>query len=280
MRAPKRWRVAVAATVLALLVTACTAGGPEGRRPGAAATSARVTKSAASPKSPGGHHKSATAQPMWVGRFQGATVKLPYGHGAAVSFTFDDGPSAEFTPQVLALLRQHHVPAVFCLIGTQARAHPALVRQEARAGHRLCDHSRDHDLNMNRKGKRYVAAEINDGLTDIHHAAPGVPVTYYRQPGGLWTPTVVRAMTKDGLYPLRWSDDPRDWSRPGSTAIVRRVAKRLHPGVVILMHDGGGDRSQTVKALAWLLEAVVAAGWHPVFAPKVHLSAAAAARPQ
>jgi peptidoglycan/xylan/chitin deacetylase (PgdA/CDA1 family) len=217
---------------------------------------------------------------MWVGRFAGATVKIPYGHGAPVSFTFDDGPSAEFTPQVLTLLRQQHVPAVFCLIGTQARANPALVREEVHAGYQLCDHSRDHDLSMNRKGKRYVAAEVNDGLADIHAAAPDAPVGYYRQPGGLWSPTVVRAMTQAKLYPLRWSDDPRDWSRPGSATIVHRVAKRLHPGVVILMHDGGGDRSQTIKALAWLLKAVIAAGWHPVFAPKVHLTAAAAARPQ
>jgi peptidoglycan/xylan/chitin deacetylase (PgdA/CDA1 family) len=280
MRTTRRWQVGVAATVLALVTAGCSSGEPGGQRPSAESTPTRPARSAAT-STPGGKHKPATtAQPMWVGRFAGATVHIPYGHGAPLSFTFDDGPSAEFTPQVLALLRQHHVHAVFCLIGTQARAHPALVRKEVRVGHKLCDHSRDHDLNMNSHGQRYIAAEINDGLADIHAAAPGVTIAFYRQPGGFWSPKVVRAMTKAKLLPLRWSDDPRDWSRPGSATIVHRVVKHLHPGAVILMHDGGGDRSQTIRALAWLLKAVTAAGWHPVLAPKVHLSVAAAARPQ
>jgi peptidoglycan/xylan/chitin deacetylase (PgdA/CDA1 family) len=206
-------------------------------------------------------------------------VVILYGHGAPISFTFDDGPSALYTPQVLALLGQHHVPAVFCLIGTQASAHPALAREEVRRGHQLCDHSRDHDLKINRKGKAYVDAEADDGLAAIRAAAPGAPVPYYRQPGGLWSSEVERAMTRAHLHPLRWSDDPQDWSRPGSAVIVHRVVRQLHPGAVILMHDGGGDRSQTVEALAWRLFALPAAGWRPVPAPKVNRSPAAA-RPQ
>ena len=217
----------------------------------------------------------------WVGHFQGKEVLVPRGHGGTVSFTFDDGPWPRSTSQVLALLAQHHVHAVFCLIGNQAKAYPSLVGREVAGGHELCDHSRDHDLTMGKKGKKYIEAEVADGLGDIRRAAPhGTPVRFYRQPGGLWSPTVVKAMDAHGLDPLRWSDDPKDWSRPGSAAIVRRVVSGLHPGVVILMHDGGGDRSQSVEALAFLLHAVVAAGWKPVLAPHVRLSAKAAARPQ
>lgn len=217
----------------------------------------------------------------WVGHFRGREVRIPWGHGARVSFTFDDGPWPGSTAQVLALLEQHHVPAVFCLIGEQAKAHPSLVRREVAAGHELCDHSRDHDLTMGRKGARYVDAEVADGLAAVRHAAPrGTPVRFYRQPGGLWDKTVVKAMDRHDLDPLRWSNDPRDWSRPGSAVIVRRVVAGLHPGVVILLHDGGGDRSQTVEALRFLLRAVVAAGWTPVLAPHEKLSAKAAARPQ
>ena len=205
---------------------------------------------------------------------------MPRGHGAQVSFTFDDGPSPTFTPQVLALLTKNDVPAVFCLIGQQARAHPDLVRKEVKAGHELCDHSRDHDLSMNRKGQAYVTQEVNDGLAAIHSATPRTPVPFYRQPGGTWSPLVVHAMHRSDLTPLRWSDDPRDWSRPGSGVIVQRVVSRLTPGAVILMHDGGGDRSQTVEALAWLLQAVKAAGWTPVLAPQHRLTDKAAARPQ
>ncbi|MBB3327958.1 polysaccharide deacetylase family protein [Microlunatus antarcticus] len=217
----------------------------------------------------------------WVGHFKGHEVWVPRGHGAAVSFTFDDGPWPGSTSQVLGLLAQHHVHAVFCLIGDQAKTYPSLVKKEVAGGHELCDHSRDHDLTMNKKGRKYVDAEVADGLADVRAAAPhGTPVTFYRQPGGLWDPTVVKAMDAHGLDPLRWSDDPRDWSRPGSAVIVHRVVSHLHPGVVILMHDGGGDRSQSVEALRFLLDAVVAAGWHPVLAPHVKLSAKAAARPQ
>ena len=187
---------------------------------------------------------SASSKP-WVGMFHGHKINVPRGNGAPVSFTFDDGPSPRFTPQVLALLAQHETPAVFCLIGQQARAYPKLVRTEVKAGHVLCDHSRDHDLTMNDRGQGYVTREVGDGLAAIEHASPGTPVRFYRQPGGTWSPKVVHAMHQHDLTPLRWNDDPRDWSRPGSAAIVRRVVDQLEPGTVILMHDGGGDRTQT-----------------------------------
>ena len=113
-----------------------------------------------------------------------------------------------------------------------------------------------------------MSPEVVDGLAGIRAAAPGTPVPFYRQPGGYWSPTVVEAMNRVKLRPLGWSDDPKDWSRPGSTVIVHRVVKNLHPGAVILMHDGGGDRSQSVEALAWLLKALPAAGWKPVLPPR------------
>lgn len=216
----------------------------------------------------------------WVGTFRGQKVKVPRGHGAPISFTFDDGPSPVFTPQVLALLAKNDVPAVFCVIGQQVRAYPKLVRREVKAGHVLCDHSRDHDISMNRKGQAYVTGEVADGLAAVRAASPGTPVHFYRQPGGTWSPLVVRAMHQSKLTPLRWTDDPRDWSRPGSRAIVHRVVAGLTPGGVILMHDGGGDRAQTVEALAWLLPSLQAAGWVPVLAPQHKISDKAAARPQ
>lgn len=232
---------------------------------------------------PTGPTKASPTPPpdTWVGHFRGHEVWVPRGHGATMSFTFDDGPWPGSTSAVLGLLAQHHVHAVFCLIGEQARADPTLVRREVAGGHELCDHSRDHDLSMDTKGATYVDAEVADGLADIRAAAPhGTKVTFYRQPGGLWDPTVVTAMHRHGLDPLRWGDDPRDWSRPGSVAIVDRVVSHLHPGVVVLMHDGGGDRSQSVAALRFLLDAVQAAGWTPVLAPHVTLTAKAAAEPQ
>jgi peptidoglycan/xylan/chitin deacetylase (PgdA/CDA1 family) len=276
-------RALVVALFLAVTMAGCghpaagsTAGHATPHAPAPARTSAGFGATPSRPQAT----PAPKVPPGWVGQFKGQQVVIRYGHGAPISFTFDDGPSAQYTPQVLGLLAQHHVPAVFCLIGTQVSSYPALARDEVGRGHQLCDHSRDHDLRMNRKGKAYVDAEVDDGLAAIRAAAPGAPVSYYRQPGGLWDPEVVRAITRAHLHPLRWSDDPRDWSRPGSAVIVREVVRQVHPGAVILMHDGGGDRSQTVEALAWLLTALPAAGWRPVPAPKVNLSPIAAARPQ
>lgn len=178
------------------------------------------------------------------------------------------------------MLTRAHTPAVFCLIGQQGAALPQLVRREAASGHRLCDHSRDHDLHMQRKGDVYQAAEVTDGLRQVQRAAPGAPVAFYRQPGGLWDPTVVHAMYGAGLDPLRWTDDPRDWSRPGTVAIAQRVLLRLQPGAVILMHDGGGDRTQTVAALTWLLHELPAAGWQFTVPTPRRLPVQDAARPE
>lgn len=189
-----------------------------------------------------------------------APLVVPAGRGATISLTFDDGPGL-FSGQVLALLARYHVPAVFCLIGIQAVRHPELVRAEAAAGHRLCDHSRDHDEQMSALGAAYVRAEVHDGLADIRQADPQVPVPFYRQPGGTWTPLVQAAVAAEQLRELHWTVDPRDWSRPGTEVIERRVLAGLRPGAVVLLHDGGGERSQTVAALAWLLPRLAAAGW-------------------
>ena len=190
-----------------------------------------------------------------------AGLKVPDGHGQSVSLTFDDGPSARFTPQILALLNQAHAPATFCMIGRQVAALAVLVQQEIAAGDLLCDHSRDHDLQMRRRGVAYETSEVNDGLRAIQAVAPGVPVLFYRQPGGLWDPNVLQAAAQAGLAPLRWTDDPRDWSRPGTVMIAQRILAQLRPGGVVLMHDGGGDRTETVEALTWLLRALPAANW-------------------
>jgi peptidoglycan/xylan/chitin deacetylase (PgdA/CDA1 family) len=190
-----------------------------------------------------------------------AQVRVPPGRGAGVSLTFDDGPSAAVTPSVLALLRRSHVHAVFCLIGLEAARESALVRAEVAAGDQLCDHSRDHNLNMAHLPIWFRRAEVLDGLGQIRQAAPGARVPYYRQPGGLWEPTVVSAASDAGLGVLRWTVDPRDWSRPGTDLIIRRVLAQLQPGAVVLLHDGGGDRRQTLAALGWLLPHLQAAGW-------------------
>ncbi|MFL6074057.1 MAG: polysaccharide deacetylase family protein [Mycobacteriales bacterium] len=187
----------------------------------------------------------------------GRLVRWTASGGRTVALTFDDGPSPDWTPQVLALLRQYHITATFCLIGDNVKRYPNLVRQIAADGHRLCDHTMTHDEHLKNKPDGRIRWEIAQDLAEIHQAAPGVPVRYFRAPGGNWGPNLIAMSRQLGLTPVDWTVDPRDWSRPGVAHIIQTVENQTQPGGVILEHDGGGDRSQTLTAartyIPWLL---------------------------
>ncbi|MFF7631677.1 polysaccharide deacetylase family protein [Kitasatospora sp. NPDC008050] len=181
--------------------------------------------------------------------------------GRTVALTFDDGPG-KATGQVLALLAQYHAKATFCEIGPQATANPTLVKQILAGGHRLCDHTVHHPQPMHTLSHDKQVYEI-DAAKDMITAAggPGTQVGWFRAPGGDFSADNRQIAVQAGLRPLGWTVDTRDWSRPGVPAIIANVKKELHPGGIILMHDGGGDRSQTVAALQQLLPWLVQQGY-------------------
>ncbi|WP_266375503.1 polysaccharide deacetylase family protein [Streptomyces canus] len=170
-----------------------------------------------------------------------------------VNITIDDGPDPVWTPQVLDVLRQYGVKATFCMVGTQAQAHPDLVKQVVAAGHRLCDHSVSHDTTMDKKSQAYQAQQILDAERMITQASGGVRPMYYRAPGGAFTPYSRHLAASRGMRPLGWNVDSKDFERPGTAAIVATVEQELSGGPTILFHDAGGDRSQTVEALRQIL---------------------------
>jgi peptidoglycan-N-acetylglucosamine deacetylase len=170
-----------------------------------------------------------------------------------VNITIDDGPDPVWTPQVLDVLRQYGVKATFCMVGTQAQAHPDLVKQVVAAGHRLCDHSVSHDTTMDKKPQAYQAQQILDAERMITQASGGVRPMYYRAPGGAFTPYSRHLAASRGMRPLGWNVDSKDFERPGTAAIVATVERELPGGPTILFHDAGGDRSQTVEALRQIL---------------------------
>ncbi|GAA2833620.1 polysaccharide deacetylase family protein [Kitasatospora sp. CM 4170] len=190
-----------------------------------------------------------------------SVVRSTASGGRTVALTFDDGPGPA-TGQVLDLLAQYGAKATFCQIGQQAAANPALVKRIIAAGHRLCDHSVDHPqpfaaLSHDRAG--YEIAHAQEQI--VRAGGPGTRVSWFRAPGGGFTADNQRIAAGLGLRPLGWSVDPRDWSRPGAASIVASVQSQLRPGGVVLLHDGGGDRSQTVAALKQLLPWLVAQGY-------------------
>ncbi len=179
--------------------------------------------------------------------------------GKTVALTIDDGPHPEWTPRTLDLLKRTGVKATFCMIGPQAKAYPALVKRVVAEGHRLCDHSVDHNTAMDKRSEDYQKHQILDAKQMIESAAGGaVTIRYYRAPGGAFTPYSRQLSAQNGMRPLGWGVDTHDWQRPGVDRIVETVKRELPNGPIILFHDGGGDRSQSVEALgrciAWLKE--------------------------
>ncbi|WP_406010854.1 polysaccharide deacetylase family protein [Streptomyces sp. NBC_00637] len=226
----------------------------------AAATS--VWSAQAGPVDAGKAGAGASARPSAAGAAPArVSVDIAHAsdHGArGVNITIDDGPDPEWTPQVLQVLRENGVKATFCMVGTQAQAHPDLVKAVVADGHRLCDHTVSHDTAMDTKADSYQSQQILDAERMITEASGGVRPMYYRAPGGAFTPYSRDLAASRGMRPLGWNVDTKDFERPGTAAIVATVKAEVSNGPTVLFHDAGGDRSQTVAALRevlpWLRE--------------------------
>jgi peptidoglycan/xylan/chitin deacetylase (PgdA/CDA1 family) len=177
----------------------------------------------------------------------------------AIALTIDDGPSPVYTPQLLRLLSRYKVTATFSMIGANVAAHPALAREVADAGHLVVNHTWTH-ANLAGLAPAAVYDQMSRASEAIHHATGAVP-GMFRAPYGAWSPAVLKRCQQMRLAPLDWSVDPRDWARPGVGAIVSNIMRNTRTGSIILEHDGGGDRSQTVAALGVVLPRLLAAGF-------------------
>jgi peptidoglycan/xylan/chitin deacetylase (PgdA/CDA1 family) len=175
-----------------------------------------------------------------------------------VALTFDDGPSP-YTAQILAILHAFRAHATFFAIGRQVIQDPAMVRAEVSAGDEVGNHTYSHAnlLYLSNLGIRTQLLQTQE----VIHAAAGISPVWFRPPDGAIDSRVAAVAASLGLRPILWSVDPRDWSRPGTSAIIQRVLAAVRPGSVVLLHDGGGDRSQTVAALSVILRALQAEGY-------------------
>ncbi|MBV9872863.1 MAG: polysaccharide deacetylase family protein [Frankiaceae bacterium] len=169
----------------------------------------------------------------------------------AIALTIDDGPDPDWTPKVLRLLERHHMQASFCVVGIHADTYPGLIRDIHRAGHAIVNHSYTHVQPFARQSEKRIVAEITKTQRAIERAAKVTP-ELFRSPGGDWSPFVFRALAAYGLTPLDWDVDPRDWAMPGRKRIQAKML-RGRPGDIVLCHDGGGNRVETVRALRRVL---------------------------
>lgn len=191
------------------------------------------------------------------------TTGVPPLSAGARSFalTFDDGPNPPDTERLLDVLAAHGVTAVFCLVGEAVRAHPEVAAHVVAAGHVLGNHSLRHD-DMGEWAPERVRADIVE-TTAIIEDATGAPVPYFRAPFGHWGASEAVA-TELGMTPLGWQLAVEDWLAPPADTLVARVREGLEPGGVVLLHDGGGDRSSTVTAVRRVLPQLLGEGWAAV----------------
>lgn len=175
-----------------------------------------------------------------------------------IALTVDDGPSSQYTPQILEILADHGVLATFCMIGRQIAENTAIVKDVAAAGHTIANHTWNH-ADQTKLSYSAIVTQIertNDALNAV-----GTTPSVYRAPYGNWSHDVFAACAAYGLRPLDWSVDPRDWARPGVQSIVSNILSHTRTGSIILDHDGGGDRSQTVAAMRIWLPHLLAEGY-------------------
>lgn len=176
-----------------------------------------------------------------------------------VYITFDDGPSPVYTPKVLKVLAQYRVHATFFEVGQNVAAHPSVTTRVYRAGNSVQNHSWSHP-DLRKLSASQFAYQVTATDRQIR-AHTGYRPCCLRPPYGAVNGAVRSRTAALGKKIALWTVDPRDWSRPGASAIQARVLSHVRPGSVVLLHDGGGDRSQTVAALSGILRTLKARGY-------------------
>ncbi|MDQ1058654.1 cellulose synthase/poly-beta-1,6-N-acetylglucosamine synthase-like glycosyltransferase/peptidoglycan/xylan/chitin deacetylase (PgdA/CDA1 family) [Arthrobacter globiformis] len=175
-----------------------------------------------------------------------------------LALTFDDGPDAAWTPRILDVLKKHHVHATFFVVGTAAVDHPDLVRRIVADGHEIGVHTLTHaDLGRSPDWRQKLEVQ---GAQQIIMGLTGQAASLLRPPFSSGNNEVtdpawasIRAAADEGYLTVLTTQDSEDWKRPGVGSIERNLAPTGNRGQVLLMHDGGGDRGQTVAALDSLL---------------------------
>lgn len=176
-----------------------------------------------------------------------------------IALTFDDGPYPPHTSEILAILQKYGVKATFFCIGQSIVAHPDIVKEAYAAGHLIANHSWSH-ANMSALSSSRIISEITWTSEAIEQII-GVKPRFFRPPYGAFNSQVLKQADRLGLTTVIWDVRATDWSRPGVDLIISRILNRSTQGSIILLHDGRGDRSQTVAALPPIIEGLQQRGF-------------------
>lgn len=183
-----------------------------------------------------------------------------------VALTFDDGPS-DFTPPLLRTLRHLRVKASFFLVGRMIPGREWMLQSAYRQGHTLGNHSFSH-AQMPSLSPAAQASELSMVNRMIRRAS-GYRPCLMRPPYGLIDQGLSGQVRNHGLQPVLWNVDAADWEKPPAPVITSRVVAAARPGSIILLHDGGGDRSATVAAIPGIVKALRSRGFRLVTLPRL-----------
>jgi peptidoglycan/xylan/chitin deacetylase (PgdA/CDA1 family) len=242
---------------LVLLIWAVASGG------GAARPRVAVSHIPPSPQPPPPH-----ARPTPVDRVLKYTSYIASGRPRRreVALTFDDGPSI-WTPRIVRALGRKHAAATFFPVGYAIERYPRYLRLERDAGFAVGDHTMNHPLLTSLSGAKQIG-EI-DGQARLLRAA-GLPYPrLFRPPYGAFNSDTRGLLQERRMLMVLWSVNPADYTRPGRKLIVKRVLDTVRPGSIVLMHDGGGDRSQTLGAVPRIVHRLRKRGYRIVTVPQL-----------
>lgn len=168
-----------------------------------------------------------------------------------VAITFDDGPHPKYTAEILDLLAEYNAKATFFVVGENAEKNPELLLRQYNYGHEIANHTYTHPIKTTIPKLEIEIKRTNDLIYSITGYHPEL----FRPVEGQYTDNMIQSLVKNGYKVVMWSwhMDTEDWKNPGVHRIVKTVLDGTKPGNIILFHDGGGNRSQTVKALEKIL---------------------------
>lgn len=183
--------------------------------------------------------------------FRGARSTEAGSRGKVIHLTFDDGPWGDNTSDLLDVLASRGARATFFVVGDMVRVYPELVQRMSADGHAVGNHTRNH-ADLRGLSDDDIRRQLLDTEESVD-AAGGRIAGCMRPPYGSRDDRVVRVARDMGYRTVMWTADPGDWYAPSREELMKRMKAATRPGVNLLLHDGGGDRTETVAAVAQML---------------------------
>lgn len=201
-------------------------------------------------------------------RYQGVTLNAvkPNNKDKIIALTFDDGPWPKYTEQVLDILKANNVKGTFFVIGNNMKNMPEVGKRIVTDGHIIANHTWNHWYH--RLSPSVAAKEIND-TEEIIYKVTGVRTNLFRPPGGVLGNGPAAYASSKKYSVIMWSADSNDYKRPAPSRLVGNVMRFSKPGGIVLMHDGGGVRDSTVKALPDMIKKFKQQGYRFVTIPEM-----------